>query len=166
MFKIILNKPHIGEIISLRTCESVGELIENIFPQSNDCFYIKWNNIDVSLSYKYDLSIIFDDIVYIVKFLESQGDFLQMTFPSNTFDVIWNIKKDDNIIIITSQWNTVLSHNEEILNENPILRVDLNLFQKELSKLLNFVYEIIINRKYDINKQLLIDILENKPDSL
>ncbi|UWX59734.1 hypothetical protein N0B40_15095 [Chryseobacterium oranimense] len=163
MFKIILNHPHIEEEESLKEYESLVELIENIFPLSEDYFCISWNNIDVLLSYKYDLSIIFDDFVYIIKFLDSKDNMLHMTFPSNTFDVIWDMKKDGNNINIVSQWNTVLSHNENILNKNSFLSIDSNLLKNELSRILEFIYGIIINRREDVNEKLLNDILDNKP---
>ncbi|UKB85050.1 hypothetical protein LF887_05335 [Chryseobacterium sp. MEBOG06] len=164
MFKIILNPPHIVEEQSLKEYESIGELIEGIFPLSTDFFYISWNNIDVSLSYKYDLSIIFEDFVYIIKFLESKDRILKLAFPSNTFNVVWNIRKEGNNISILSQWNTVLSHNEKTLNDNSFLNIDSNLFKNELSKILKFIYEIIINKKESINGQLLNDIFYNKPN--
>ncbi|MCW3161387.1 hypothetical protein [Chryseobacterium oryctis] len=166
MFKIILNHPHIEEEESLKKYESVGELIENIFPLSEDCFCIVWNNININLSYKYDLSIIFDDFVYVIKFLESKNNVLQIAFPSNTFDVVWDMKKDGSNINILSQWNTVLSHNEKILNEYPFLSIDSNLFKDELSKILEFIYKNIIKRKENINEELLNDILDNKPNGL
>lgn len=163
MFEIVLNHPHIEEGKSLKEYGSIGELIENIFPLSEDCFYINWNNIYVSLSYKYDLSIIFEDFIYLYKFLESYENNLQMTFPSNTFDVLWNIKKDGYNIIIEGQWNTVLNHNEKILNENSFLNINLDLFKKEILKLLKFIYKIFIKIKDNIDEKLLNSILDDKP---
>lgn len=167
MFEIFLNKPRIDKKTSLKDCESIGELIENIFPLSEDYFYINWNRITIFISYKYDLSIIFEDYVYIFKFLESSNeDKLKITFPSNTFDVIWDIRKDRDNINILSQWNTVLSHNEKKLNESSFLEVNADIFRKELSKLLRFIYNLIIYEANNINTFLLNDILKNKPSSL
>ncbi|GEN67722.1 hypothetical protein [Chryseobacterium rhizosphaerae] len=166
MFEIVLNHPHIEDEKSLKEYKSIGELIENIFPLSEDYFYINWNHIYVSLSYKYDLSIVFEDFIYIYKFLESYENNIQMTFPSNTFDVMWNIKKDGYDIIIESQWNTILSHNENILNENSFLKINLSLFKKEISKILEFIYKIFIRGKGNIDDQLLSDILDDKPTGL
>lgn len=150
---------------SLKEYNSIGELIENIFPLSDDCFYIKWNSIDIPLSYKYDLSIIFEDLLYIFEFLKSQDNILQISFPSNTFDVAWDIKKDTDYINISSQWNVVLSHNEKVLNENSVLNIPLYLFKNELSKLLRFIYEIFDKEKDNINEELLDNILDNKPNN-
>lgn len=164
MFEIILNRPHIENEKSLTEYESTGELIDNIFPLSEDCLFISWNQIYVPLSYKYDLSIIFDDFVHIYKFLGSQETTLQMTFPSNTFDVIWDLQKNGNDVIISSIWSTVLSHNEKWLNENSSLTISINLFKIEMSKLLKFIYDLIFLRKDKISKFLLNEILENKPE--
>ncbi|MCQ9636741.1 hypothetical protein MP477_17435 [Chryseobacterium sp. WG23] len=166
MFEIVLNKPFVKENKSLEEYESIGELIENIFPFSEDCFCINWNNIAVSLSYKYDLSIIFEDFVYIFKFLESSENKLKIIFPSNTFDVIWDIQKVENSVIIFSIWNTVLNHNEKELNENSFLKVNFDRFKAELSELLKFIYKIIIDNKNNINNYLLSDILEDRPNNL
>ena len=166
MFEIILNHPHIEREKSLKTCDSIGELIENIFPLRGDYFTIKWNDISVSLSYKYDLSVIFEDFVYLFKFLESNENILQVTFPSNTFNVVWDIKKDEDNIDIVSIWNSVLNHNEQILNSNSFLKININLFISELSKILCFIYRIFIDRKNVINGNLIDDILEDKPVSL
>lgn len=166
MIEIILCNPFINKGKSLKKIESVGELIENIFPISSDHFCLVWNNIEIHLSYKYDLSVIFDDFVYIYKFLESTEKDLQIFFPSNTFDVRWDIEKNDAHILISSYWNTVLSHNEKLLNENAHLKITSSSFKKELSKLLRFIYDIIIDIHSDIEEQLFSDLLENKPFSL
>lgn len=166
MFKILLNNPRVVKKELTEKYESIGELIESIFPFSDDCLYINWNHIDIQISYKYDLSIIFEDFVYIYNFLESHEEKLRISFPSNTFDVEWDIKKDGNHIDILSQWNTVLSHNEKILNENSLLKTDINTFTKELSKLLSFIYKIIIDEADNVDTLVLSDILKSKPINL
>ncbi|SMP35267.1 hypothetical protein [Chryseobacterium profundimaris] len=166
MFEIILNHPRIDKKKTLTKFKSVGELIENIFPFSEDYLYVKWRGISIPVSYKYDLSMILEDFVYIVKFLESSENLLSLAFPSNTFDVEWNMRKEYGKIIIQSKWNTVLSHNEKILNENSYLIVDIDTFKSQIFKMLEFIYKIIFYRKDDIDKHLLNEILKNKPNNL
>jgi hypothetical protein len=145
MLKIQISNP----LFSPLECDeelSMDEIIELLFPLENEYLFLIWNNIFIPLSYKYDISVILDDFIEIVNFLDQKNVVKQeIHWPSNTFSAKWILEKDDNKINITSEWFHTLGNLTTLLNSVNYMSIDQDTFRHEILKLLIFIKNTIQN---------------------
>jgi len=117
--------------------ESLEEAIETLFPLNTECFYIVWNNIHIPLSYKYDASIMYVDIIRMINTLLStkEGEF-RINWPSNTFHSTWEIKYSEDTISIQAAWESVCGKIEHILNTSGGISISKKEFISEWKEIL------------------------------
>lgn len=106
------------DIININNKEdkTLSEAIESVFPMETENLIIYWKHIAVSLSYKYDISYMIDDILIILQEMQihKTGSMLIHWLP-DTFRVDWNLKWDNERILIDAEWQSVVGNIEEIL---------------------------------------------------
>lgn len=98
--------------------KTLSEAIESVFPMKTENLIIYWKHIAVSLSYKYDISYMIDDVLIILQEMQMHktGSMLIHWLP-DTFRVDWNLKWDDERILIDAEWQSVVGNIEEILKQ-------------------------------------------------
>lgn len=125
--------------------EKISEAIETIFPMMTEEALLVWNTIYIPLNYKYDISIMIEDILSMLKNLrEKKQDNMIINWASNTFASKWELQWDENNILINTNWNMVLGHTEVLLNDSNSIRIRKTSFMEEWKKLLEV---LIINLK-------------------
>jgi hypothetical protein len=131
----------------------VADAIETIFPTHEDGFVV-WDGVRIPFSYKYDLSVMYDDIPFcMTKIRESEAGNYNLCFGSNTFCVVWNLEWKDRVISITSQWIGLRGEiANEINNTCRYLECEVDIFIGEFKKLLQF-----INKNIEISSIVIDD---------
>lgn len=136
MFRIQVCNPHIldksGEIYP-----NFRDAIEEIFPLLSEKLILYWNTIPVPLCYKYDISVIWDEIRELIAELISQEKGkCTIIWPSDTFRTDWKIEWDSDTCNIVTSWIDVHGGIESHLNENNNITMSKNDFLAEWKSLL------------------------------
>ena len=152
----------------LKDIESISDLIEEIFPMYNEEMILIWNNIRIPLEYKYDVSVIMDDLLDLLQTIlnENEGE-VSISWPSNTFRSEWNLKWKGQSLSIDSKWFSVAGLTEDILNKHNKIEIYTNEFLAEWKMLLRFLIKIFKENnllemdleEFDIMKSLIDNIL-------
>jgi hypothetical protein len=123
---------------------TLGEAIESIFPLLTEFAIIIWHDVYVPLNYKYDVSVMFEDILAMMSAIATRefGD-LSIDWPSNTFCAKWRLSWKANELSIETHWTSVLGGAEEMLNACPQLTMDKNQFLAEWCGLIRIVRNAI-----------------------
>ena len=138
-FYIQASCPQRIEIFN-ETDSNLWDAIESIYPLYCESAFIMWKGIAISLSYKYDISIIMDDILYMLTLLQKEERHsYAVQWPSNTFNHIWELDWKNNELTIHSEWHDLPSSLEEILSENNKIMVDKIQFIREWKKVLSII---------------------------
>lgn len=123
---------------------TIAEFLEEIVPLQTESCIMAWNGSYIPLSYKYDISIIFDDIVFIVKeILRSEAGVINIDWPSNTFFARWNISWHDEMVEITAKWINIAGDIEHILNKKNKIKMNKIDFLAEWRGLIVKVHEML-----------------------
>ncbi len=165
-FAIQVSKPRINiNRESLIDIESIRELIEEIFPMYTEDMILIWDCVRIPLEYKYDISVIIDEILDLLQTLldKEEGEML-IVWPSDTFRSNWNLKWKGHSLCIDSEWISVVGLTEEILNKHKRIEISTNEFLAEWKMLLRLLIGIFNENdllKYNFNEfrimQSLID---------
>ncbi|MBL4704398.1 MAG: hypothetical protein JKY54_07745 [Flavobacteriales bacterium] len=109
---------------------SFPEAIQSIYDYSAK-IYLNWNDIDVPISLKMDISDSWNDLLKMIECLGGEFDEYKMEWPSQSFFAVWDIKKiNDTEIIIAPHWSD---------KPNTDLTVNKNLFITEWENVVSSV---------------------------
>jgi hypothetical protein len=124
---------------------SLGEAIETIFPLCTDFALIVWNDVYVPLTYKYDISIIINDIIAMLGSVAARDEgSITVFWPSNTFRTRWILTWSGTDLAITTTWESVIGGTESMLNKVPSVNLNKNTFLLEWKPLLYKIKESIL----------------------
>jgi hypothetical protein len=138
MIKIQISNPRLLGIKDDND-SNIEDAIETIFPSNTEYAFLIWNNIFIPLSYKYDISKMINDFIFLEKFIDSNEEEINIYWASNTFSSIWKLQKKQNMIKIQSKWNCVLGSLIDLLNTKSEIVVDSKQLNMELYKMLKFI---------------------------
>ena len=142
-FKIQAGNPMFSTV---KDCdaETIGCAIEASFPLNTEFAVMLWNYVPVLLSYKYDFSIIIDDILLMLEAIRSEesGE-LSIHWPSNTFACIWQLNWADGHIAISSEWRDVIGDTESLLNQRDNVNISIESFLAEWKKVLDNIIKAL-----------------------
>lgn len=118
----------------------ISEAIESIFLLNTEDLIMIWNNIRIPLSYKYDVSYMIDDILLLLKRINSEEfGSLSIHWLPDVFRCDWNMKWNKDEIYIEAQWENVIGHLEELLNKYDRISMNKYDFIYEWKALLNIL---------------------------
>lgn len=142
MFWIQVSNPIILETYDCH-CTDLSDAIQSMFPMETETAFIVWDCLSVPLSYKYDLSIIIDDLLpFLDRLINDDSGSDLIMFSSSSFMVDWQINWSDNSVNIESSWKEIAGGCRGLLtclNERNTLNIDLNLFLSEWKRLLQIL---------------------------
>lgn len=126
---------------------SLGEIVESIFPLNTEFAILIWNDIYIPMTYKYDVSVILDDLMTMLTLMmNSEHGKRVIHWPSNTFHAKWNLEWSANIVTIFANWESVIGGTEDLLNSVPDLSLEKQVFISEwgniLDTILNSIYGV------------------------
>jgi hypothetical protein len=129
--------------------ESLSDAVQAVFPMETEDMLMVWNGIYVPLSYKYDVSLMVDDI------LDLCGNLLAATeghrviwWPSNTFAAVWDVKWCSNVVTIKAQWHRVVGGTEALLAAKPCISIPVDDFLAEWKRPLELVADALRGAGY------------------
>ena len=133
------GNPKTQHIIN-RNDKTLADAIESIFPLHTENAIMMWNYICIPLSYKYDISYMMDDILILLKALQSsESGKLTIHWLPDTFRCDWTIRWDTDKVDIHSQWESTVGHLEILLNDKPDISLEKDDFIKEWKSILGIV---------------------------
>jgi hypothetical protein len=155
--KMQVSNPVI-QIPDVKKVEDLSEAIEAIFPLATEDAILYWNWIPVRISYKYDLSVLITDLIFMLESLTTsdKGNY-EVHFGSSSFRAQWKLSWKANVLTITSNWDSISGNYEDLLNKRNQLEVSRSQFLDEWKALLRKVIESVeqsgveIEDKHEIN---------------
>lgn len=157
-FYIQLSNPRINAM-NVKNEVGITEVIEDLFPLGTEGLIICWSGVRFSLSYKYDIPVIFDDIIRMVENISSsQNGMINVFWPSNTFSSDWCISWKSESIQCNTVWESVGGGVESVLNSVSSLECGRNYFIGEWIAVLRMIKKKLVNSGVDLN--LIIGIKE------
>lgn len=129
--------------------QSLSDAIQTVFPLETEYALIVWNWIYVPLSYKYDISMMADDLVNLIELMLSHESGKQtIQWPSNTFAATWSIEWNNETTTVTAEWDCVLGETESVLATKPIILLPTANFISEWKRLLETIVEALTAAGY------------------
>jgi hypothetical protein len=125
-----------------RMVSDLAEAIETIFPMNTEDAFLLWNLVPIRLNYKYDVSVLIDDILPLLQTMLSQAEGnYQVSWGSDTFQADWSLNWSQDQLTIQTVWHQVTGHYEDLLNSRPELVIEYDKFLHEWDGLLRKVSE-------------------------
>ena len=114
--------------------------VEVIYAPCTEDAILFWNRVPVRISYRYDLSVLLDDLVPLIGQVVGDDEGSEETrWASNTFSAVWQMGWDYDQIRISSYWRAVAGSYEELLNSRSTVEVPRMDFLGEWRPLLDRV---------------------------
>lgn len=127
-----------------RQVASVAEAIAAIFPEATEEAVFIWNWVPIRVSYKFDLCVLFDDILILLdKYLGGGDSSHRVYWGSNTFRAEWRLQWTDSRVKIESKWDSVAGNYQDLLNSRGMLEVEYGAFLWEWKALLRKIIDSI-----------------------
>jgi hypothetical protein len=131
---------------------TLSEALESCFPHLLDGAVLHWRGIAVPLSYKYDLSIIIQAVLALVRHLRTgSGKNFAIAWPSNTFRTDWHVALIGSRVRVTAAWESVSAQwgpLEEALNAAPVVEASRADFLAQWVALLRFANQALLDTGY------------------
>jgi len=153
MFKIEFNVTKKLGIVDNEDI-SVSEAIWSIYPNYDENVTITFGNYLIHLDKKGDLSVIYNDVILMLKKLNEIEEF-ETSFLSSGFTAYWNFKKGKNSITISPKWISAGLENREtnlfiqnVREANFSIIVNTEVFISEWHKLLKSIKDDLLTVGY------------------
>jgi hypothetical protein len=147
-FAIQVSNPAILSVKKKRQ-EDLAEALNAIFPDKTEEAYILWNWVPVRVSYKYDLSVMIEDILNMLIFLTaSESGSYRVSFGSSTLNAEWQLNWNDNQLTIFSNWHSPADFYTDLLNSRNKLEINRDAFLWEWKAVLRKVIWAIENGEF------------------
>jgi|GEM_PF-1975116 len=125
--------------------EDLAEAVEAVFSMETEDAVMVWGNQAVPVSYKYDMSVIAEDVIFMLECLraENRGE-ETFFFSSDTFSSEWLMKWDDSRLFIDPTWNSVSENRHGELNAVGAAEVSVSHFVGQWTMVLEKIYEAVL----------------------
>ena len=133
-FKIEPNSPENNAVFDENDTK-LSEAIYTVFPLETEDAILLWGSESISLSYRYDISVMIDDIIEMLFILldKNMGEWF-VDWSSNTFAVNWGLKWFNDSLIITAQWREEFDATDYLKNHS-VLRLEKERFLSEWGRI-------------------------------
>lgn len=122
--------------------ENLHDAIETVFPFYTEYAILKWKSVYIPIDYKYDLSLMVTDIIHMLKKIRTANKGRLDTFwASDTFANHWHLEWMDDTLTVSAQWNSVLGHTEDLLNQMGSITISKQSFLYEWKKVLGNIID-------------------------
>jgi len=118
----------------------LSEAIYTIFPMETKDAVLIWKDIEIPLSYRYDISIVIDELIQMIFVLQNEGyGEWTVTWSSNTFASDWLLKWNGNDLTLEANWREEMGENQKQLNQCNVIEVNRNSFLNEWKKIIKIL---------------------------
>jgi hypothetical protein len=92
--------------------------IAAIYPMDTEDAILNWNRVPVRIGYRYDLSVLIDDLLPLLAAVSEQpaGEY-RVEWGSDTFAARWDLGWSGDELGITSEWHSISGDYQELLND-------------------------------------------------
>lgn len=133
--------------------ESLSDAIESSFPLLTENLVMVWNYIPILLSYKYDISIMIDDILDVLEVLRVEDSGTKtIHWASNTFAHIWYLSWESTQLVIKAAWGSESGGIGEILENSGNITLTKQSFSSEWKKVLQNLITALNGSGYSDNE--------------
>jgi hypothetical protein len=124
--------------------QDLSEALSEVFAGDTEDGFMLWNWVPIRVSYRYDLSVMIDDLLpFLTRLVDSVKGSWRVYWGSNTFKAEWLVYWADGQIRITTHWDSVAGNYEDLLNSRNILDIGQDTFLREWKLLLRKVIEAV-----------------------
>ncbi len=135
-FIIQASCPRITGIFDIEA-ESLSDAIESSFPLLTENAVFVWQHVPILVGYKYDISIMIDDILEILEVLRKEDSGKKtIHWVSNTFAHVWHLSWDSTQLVINAEWGSVSGGTEQLLQNRGSVTLTKQSFSSEWRKVL------------------------------
>lgn len=133
--------------------DSLCAALETVFPLYTEDIIMNWNHVYVPISYKYDLSVMMDDVLQIIEALQNtpQGKLVNH-WASNTFAATWKMDWNDGILKVHSEWISVVGETEALLASRPDIQMPSEDFVAEWMRPLHIAEHALSDAGYTVSQ--------------
>ncbi len=142
-FDIDPGKP-VGIKETMGSASDVADAIELCFPLQADDAELIWGTERVPINYKYDVSVIYEDIVELLQEC-MKNKRVEVYFGSNTFSGSLSVTPFDDEFELEGRWDSVSGNKEKQLNQISVLKTKKSRFLRSWSGILENVLEAVGN---------------------
>lgn len=147
--------------------ESVADALQTVFPLQAEDALLNWNGIFVPLSYKYDVSLMIEDAVALVReVLHHSSGQMTVHWPSNTFAATWRVSWTREVVKIDADWMQVVGGTEALLRAKPAVAVAKADFVAEWKKLFETTIVALDRSGYSVTTLRGLDLLRDVAEEL
>ena len=129
---------------------SIADAIQTIFPLNTERAFLNWNYVYVPLSYKYDLSLMIDDVIGLIETIAGNArGTTSIHWPSNTFAATWTLAWNDEHLTIDAEWRSVSGNVEQLLSARPHIVLRTGEFLAEWKRPLDIILKALSAAGYN-----------------
>lgn len=153
-FSIQVGNPRSLSNPDLRDIDSVASLIESVFPMATEDAILCWNGVRVPLSYRYDLSCMVEDLVFMLDcILENPTDGeADVLWGSSSFRADWKLSWKAEEVTVFSNWYSVSGNVESALQESGSIVLPVSDFIGEWSGVIAALWDNIVEYEFAVSK--------------
>jgi hypothetical protein len=135
--------------------DSFKEVIEAIFPYEAEYAFLVWHGLPIPLRYKYDIGMIFNEVLSLLSLLLSKEEIpgFPFTLSCFAFTASWYVRCTSDSLKIESEWGKVTGEYEDWLNKHSQLEIKKSVFMAEWKMLLRKVIEAIEQSDLKVEKK-------------
>jgi len=139
-FSIQSGNPYFDMAKLLPNSKTLDECLEDVVSLETEDAYLNLNGNRFAISYKYDLSVFFDDLLEMVFLLKSKkAGQLQQFWPSNTFNVDWQLSWSEHNLDVSAIFDSVGSIETGAKINRQVFCISKNDFVAEWGEILRVV---------------------------
>lgn len=148
--------------------ESLSDALQAVFASNTERLIMIWNGIFIPLSYKYDISLMVDDILVLCsEMLAAESGSQRIGWPSSTFTVVWDVEWSGATVSVNGLWNCVIGGTEAQLARKPGILMPRVEFLSEWKRPLEIVLNALREAGYT-ERQIrgfggLVDVVSRLP---
>jgi len=138
----------------------VSDAIQTIFPMITEDAFLLWDSIPVGINYKYDFSILIDDLLALLpEVINSPEGNYRVGWGSNTFRAHWFLEWKGEDLTIESKWHGISGNYQQLLNSQPQLQIRRDQFVCEWKEVLRRVIDAIDSSGVDVRDKTNLESL-------
>ena len=118
----------------------MSDAMETVFPLYTENAFVFWHHIPISLSYKYDLSYMMDDLLALLRrLLCDAGGTYDVQWLPDTFRCSWHISWEYDRLMILAKWENLAGNVQTLLQSYPVVEISKQDFISEWKSILVLV---------------------------
>jgi hypothetical protein len=130
-FALQTSNPRLAPVSRQRYAD-LAHAMQFIFPMATEDAILSFHHVPIRLSYKYDLAVLIDDLVPLLRsLLAEEAGSTVVKWASDTFRAHWGLGWSQDKLSIDAKWMRVSGGCEALLNQRGTLELPVASFIAE-----------------------------------